>query len=168
MKEHERREPPVASDEKEMALGIWNLMRDTLVWKLDGLTFEQATTPHPPSTITLPGIVKHLTHVEQNYLHRRVLGSEPPARWNSADFDAFWAIGPDESIESIVAGYLETGKQFDEAIRAHDLDELVKDPELAALGVQIRRLVFDLIEEVSRHCGHADLIRESIDGATGE
>lgn len=165
---------PVAGDEAATLLGALDRNRATFAWKVGGLSAEQMRTTLAPSTMTIAGLVKHLALVEDFYF---TLGLEAwmPAPWDGVDWDATpdwpWESALDDSPEQLhelwraavvrsraaVAGALARG-DLGQVVRHSDWDE----------SPNLRRTVVDLIEEYARHTGHADLIRESIDGLVGE
>jgi uncharacterized damage-inducible protein DinB len=172
----DRTDPPVAAGEADTLLGFLNYQRDTLRWKCSGLTAAQLATSVPPTTMTLGGLLKHMAVVEAGWLNQYFAGGAAKPSW----FDDLDHDDPDWSFTSAVAA---TPEQlfawFDESIVVSDrvIAEALVGPEgLAALSEQeddgqrtsLRWIVCHLIEEYARHNGHADLIRESIDGATGE
>jgi uncharacterized damage-inducible protein DinB len=146
--------------------------------KCAGLTRAQLAQPLPPSDMTLGGMMKHLAVVDQSWLEDDFAGRGlmPPfdtVDWE-ADEDWEWHTARDDTPEELLA-------LFDEAVRRSDavLDEALAPggPGLDGLSVRedyergrfsLRWIVLHLIEEYARHNGHADLIRESIDGRTGQ
>jgi uncharacterized damage-inducible protein DinB len=173
----ERVDPPLASGEGETLLAFLDYHRDTLRQKTEGLSAEQLRATLPPSTMTLGGLLKHLALVEDNWFSVVLMGNEDAEPWRDADWDADrdweWHSAADDSPE-------ELRRLFDEACAASDriLAEVMADDGLDRLSVResrreggrfsLRWIVVHMIEEYARHNGHADLIRESIDGATGE
>jgi len=147
--------------------------RLTLQMKCEGLDAEQlARRSVPPSTLSLLGLVRHLAQVEHHWF-RRVLQGHRDEPWlfirdGDRDADFGGAVGEDEVVEEAFA-----------ALRAQiaDADEWFVRLEEADLGrevphhdrvVSIRDVLVHMIEEYARHCGHADLLRECIDGRTGQ
>ena len=172
----DRIDPPTASDEAATLLGFLNYQRDTLRWKCTGLTTLQLSTPVAPTTLTLGGLLKHLAVVEAGWLNQFFGGGVAKPSW----FEELDQNDPDWSLTSATGT---TPEQlfawFDESIAVSDqviADALDGPHGLAALSegrddgkrISLRWIVCHLIEEYARHNGHADLIRESIDGATGE
>lgn len=168
MNEHERREPPHSGSEKQMLVGFLDFLRDTMVWKLDGLTREQAITPLSPSGLTLLGIVNHLTDVEASWFRETFLGEDLKYTIPDDDPGMMWRIEPGESVEGILTNYRTTCEASNAIIAQHDLSETIARFTEGWDDVQLRWVVTHMIEETGRHCGHADLIREAIDGAVGE
>ena len=145
--------------------------REALLWKLDGLPDYDVRRPLTPTGTNLLGLVKHLAGVELWYFgdafgrspHERPW-SEDDAR-NNADF---WATA-DESREQIVGMYRRAWAHADETIRALDLDAVGYVPWWPAdrSEVTLHQILVHLVAETNRHAGHADLVRELIDGAAG-
>ncbi|WP_237111859.1 DinB family protein [Nocardioides sp. WS12] len=164
------------SDEAATLLGFLNYQRDTLRWKCSGLTIEQLSTSMAPTTMTLAGLVKHLAVVESGWLNQFFAGGVTKPSW-------FDELDPDDRNWSFTSATGATPDQlfawFDESIAVSDrvIADAMAGPEgLAALSaeaddgnrISLRWIVCHLIEEYARHNGHADLLRESIDGTTGE
>jgi uncharacterized damage-inducible protein DinB len=152
-------------DERSVLLGYLAYHRAVLARKLDGLTDEQARRAAiPPSGLTLLGLIRHMTDVER-WWFRRVLVAEgvPPL----FDMDEEWALPPDATAADALAAYWAEIEAVDRRLSVTDMDAISSgDPE----GGQhtLRRTIVHMIEEYARHCGHADLLREVIDGTTGD
>ncbi len=164
-----RPEPPPRGDERATLLGFLDFLRATIEFKLEGLEDEQVRRPSvPPSTMTLLGLVKHLTAVERHWFQYVFLGDDVPPSWNREDPDADWRIEPHETTAGILDAYRAQAEISSGIAREHDLDE----PQRRTLHhhdvVRLRWILTHMIEETGRHAGHADLLREAIDGRTGE
>ena len=169
----ERTDPPADADEAATLRGFLTYQRDTLRLKTDGLTAAQLAATHAPSTMTLGGLLKHLALVEDWWLSCVLLGRQYAEPFRSVDWDADpdweWHTAVDDSPEELRA-------LFDRFVDASDatLDAVTDWGVLSQRSgpqgetFSLRWIVAHLIEEYARHNGHADLIRESIDGATGE
>ena len=149
--------------EKEVLLAFLDLQRDVVVWKLDGLTEDQLRQrPLTPSGLYLLGLVKHLAGVEQYYLCA-IFGrpAEPFSLAASDDLE----LEEGDTTESVLAYYRRARTASDRSITELDLDATAT----TWLGdtVSFRWAILHVIEETTRHAGHADLIREHIDGTTG-
>ena len=173
----ERIDPPLATDEATTLLAFLDYHRDTVRMKTDGLTQEQLAQPLAPSNLTLGGLLKHLALDEASWfgevLHGRPMGDP----WDSVDWDADpdWEFrtAADDSPEQLRA-------LFDAAVEQsrRNIDEALADGGLDQLSVTLDRkenqrfslrwILLHLIEEYARHNGHADYLREAIDGVTGE
>jgi hypothetical protein len=175
----DRTDPPLVGTEAEVLVGFLDFHRDTLRIKVDGLDADQLATRLAPSTMTLGGMVKHLAFVE-DWWFNQVLADNPAAKiW--ADVD--WASDADWDWNSAVQDSPEELRSlFDEAVATsdrirdkaltspHGLETLSKrrssrDPDRV---YSLRWILVHMVEEYARHSGHADVIRESIDGQVGE
>lgn len=163
-----RPEPPLSSTEKEMLLGFLDFLRGTIVCKLDGLSEAQARQTHPPSTMSLIAIAQHLTYVERYWFRQIFNGEDIEAPWTEADPDADWRISGDTTVANVISGYREERTLCDQIVDAASLDDHARGDRSPDSPRQLRWILTHMIEETARHCGHADLIRESIDGQTGE
>ncbi|MGC4105264.1 MAG: DinB family protein [Thermomicrobiales bacterium] len=169
MQDCQRTDPPLAGDEKASLLGFLNYQRDTLLCKLAGLDDEQVRRPHIPSGLTLLGLVKHLTDVERSWFRETVDGEDLAHLWDDADPQRYWRIEPDDTTEGIIAGYREEIARANAIVAEADLGARVRGKVTPSHhDLTIRWVVLHMIEETARHLGHADLIREAIDGETGE
>lgn len=129
------------------------------------------------STITLGGLLKHLALVEADYFIHRLHGRDPGPPWNSVDWDSDpnweWESAAQDSPEYLMSLWQDavarSRSAVAEALARGGLDQLVKGiTNDRGESPSLRRVLIDLIEEYSRHTGHADLIRESVDGLVGE
>jgi uncharacterized damage-inducible protein DinB len=168
MQPDNRPEPPHAGTEKEMLLGFLDFLRATILWKADGLTDEELRRPHDPSGLTLLGLIKHLAYVERSWFQHRFLGAEVEFPWTKEDPDADWRIAPDDTTQAIRDLYRQEIDIANRVIAEHDLDAPARHVRPSHEGLQLRWIVTHMIEETARHCGHADFMREAIDGQTGE
>jgi uncharacterized damage-inducible protein DinB len=145
--------------------------REALLWKLDGLSDYDARRPLTPTGTNLLGLIKHLAGVELWYFGD-AFGRPPRERPWSAD-DArnnadFWATA-DESRDHVVGMYRRAWAHADETIQALDLDAVGHVPWWPAdrSAVTLHQILVHVVAETNRHAGHADLVRELIDGAAG-
>ena len=161
----DRTEPPADADERALLTGWLEFHRATLARKCDGLTEEQLRScPVPPSSLSLIGLMRHLTEVERLYLRHGFAGEVPtPLQYVSneepeGDFD----------VLDDVRGSLDAWREHVVANRAH----VAAAPDLDARGVRspetLRWVLAKVGQEYARHNGHADLLRQVLDGATGE
>ena len=174
----ERRDPPLRAGEAETVLAFLDYHRDTLRRKVDGLDAAQLGRPLPPSTMTLGGLVKHLTLVEENWFSRVLEGNPYGEPWASVawddDPDWEWRTGAGDGPDALLAAYEETVTRMDRHIAAalgrDGLDALSVRKSRHGEGGQfsLRWILLHMVEEYARHNGHADLLRESIDGEVGE
>lgn len=163
MPEHpdNRNSPVVVDGEIETSLAFLGYQRDSVTNKLGGLTEEQARRVLVPSGTSLLGLVRHLTTVEVYWLQRRFAGL-PITR--TGDGDGF-SLAPDDTIASLLRGYQEATRRSDDIITA------AGDPEqplaLGTHGLTLRWVLAHVTGETARHAGHADILRELLDGSTG-
>lgn len=162
-----------SGDERATLLSFLDRHRDVLRRKCSGLTPAQLDTPHPPSTMTLGGMVKHLAYVENWWSTGVFLDRKPSEPWASVDWKADgdwdWHSAAGDSPEELWALYDAEVAAADRIYAAARLDDLAgRAHHHAAAGrPNLRWILVHLIEEYARHNGHADLIRESIDGQVG-
>jgi hypothetical protein len=167
-------ELPVAGSEIDTLLGALDRNRRTFAWKCFGLSAEEMRRTLSPSTMTLAGLVKHLALVEDYYFSLG-LGQVMPSPWVDVDFDADpdweWTSSVDDSPEELKALWEVAVGRSRAAVAAILADGGVDQRVRWTEGDErpnVRRTLVDMIEEYARHTGHADLIRESVDGLVGE
>jgi len=165
----ERTEPSLTANERDMLDGWLDYHRATLAWKCEGLSDDQLRERAlPPSGLSLLGLVRHLAEVERGWLLRRVGGQDLPWLYcTEAHLDGDF----DDVADADVAEAFATWRQQCEQARAiaaavPSLDDTFegRDQQLYSL----RWIMSHMVEEYARHNGHADLLRERIDGATGD
>ncbi|MFC7327682.1 DinB family protein [Marinactinospora rubrisoli] len=161
--------PPTIADERTMLEGWLEFQRGTLAMKCAGLDDAQLREAAvPPSRITLLGLVRHMAEVERNWFRRILLGVEiaPIHGRDLSGIDGgFDLAGADGIDEALAVWRAEIAVGAENAAKL-SLDDTVPLPELGA-DISLRWIYLHLIEEYARHNGHADLIRERIDGRTG-
>jgi hypothetical protein len=129
-----------------------------------------------PSAVTLGGLLKHLALVEDDYFSVRLLGRERAAPWNTVDWradpDWEWRTAANDSPEQLYAlwedAVARSRSALADALANGGLDQPIRQTWPDGQTPSLRRTLIDLIEEYARHVGHADLIRESVDGLVGE
>lgn len=169
-------EPPVAGNETDTLLGSLERQRATFAWKCGGLDAAGLRATLGPSTMTLGGLLKHLALIEDHYFSVRLLGRAPAAPWNAVDWDADpdweWRTAADDSPEQLYALWQDAVARSRAAVRealaGGGVDQPIRHTWPDGRTPILRRMLVDLIEEYARHVGHADLIRESVDGLVGE
>ena len=166
----DRRDPPYLASEKTMLAAFLDYHRDTLLWKVDGLADADLRRQMTPSGMTLLGLVKHIAYVERWWFQAVFQGKDVDFPWTDADPDADWRVGPDESVATILDLYREEVDSSRGILSDAELDDSARRPRTRPPGQEqtLRWIVLHMIEETARHNGHADLMREAIDGATGE
>ena len=169
----ERTRVPFAADESATLLAFLNWHRDTLRMKTEGLDAEQLDATLPPSDMTLGGMVKHLAYVEDWWFGVNFAGRPPAAPFDDVDWDADadwdWhsASGaPYEELRALFDRFVEVSDQIITGAASLDETAARRHPKTGE-GLSLRWIVVHMIEEYARHDGHADLIRQSIDGSTG-
>jgi hypothetical protein len=161
-----RTRPPTAGDERETLTGLLDFLRATVVHKVAALIDEQAfSRPVRASQLTPGGLVKHLTGVERFWFSIDFAGLDVPWPWPDEDPHGNFAILPGDTLGEIVAGYVAECERSRQAIAGYALDDLARGE---GMSFNLRYALAHMIEETARHCGHLDLLRESIDGQTGE
>jgi uncharacterized damage-inducible protein DinB len=170
----ERREPRLMSNEHAMVEEFLDYQRATFLCKIAGLTKAQLAQPLSPSPLTLAGLTKHLAYVEDSWFHIRFLGHAVPGQWA----DAPWSDDPDWEFHSAPDDEPSELIELYESACARSRLAFASAASLEAESVEVDRktggkfslrwIMLHLIEETARHNGHADLLREAIDGATGE
>ena len=164
---YERTVVPFVGDERT-SLGAWlDSQRETILWKIDGLDDEQLRRVMVPSGLTLLGLVKHLTAVEHGWFVVNFAATGEPHMFESDDDpDLDMHVQPGETTQEIIEGYRRACERSREIYAAADsLDATFTHSRRGTMG--LRWLMNHMIEETARHAGHADIMRELIDGATG-
>src|SRR6185312_13479668 len=169
-------EPPFAGTETEHVLGSLERMRVTFRWKADALDAEQLRTRLPPSSLTVGGLLKHLA-VQEDYASAvKIAGGDMPSTWddNGWDGDDDWEFtsaaqqSPAELYATYDAAVARSraiiGAAVEDRGLGGDSGVTIDDGTKAS----VRRILFDLLEEYARHTGHLDLVREAVDGRSGE
>jgi uncharacterized damage-inducible protein DinB len=165
--------PPLPPDvanpegERETLQGFLDHYRVVIVRKVAGLSLEDATRRVVASDSTLLGIVKHLGYVERGWFQSGIGGQVFEVPWTDEDPDADFRIEPGETVESVVAWYQEQCERAREIVANTSLDRLEVRVRSAPQR-SLRCILVHMIEETARHAGHMDIIREQIDGVTGD
>jgi hypothetical protein len=170
------RDPPIAGTEIGQVLGSLERQRAIFAWKTGGLDAAGLRKQHPPTSMTLGGLIKHLAAVEDTHFARLLLAAPPGPPWDAVDWDADpdweWHTAAGDSAEELYAlwraAVTRSRVVVELALADNGLDTLGKFVGPGGQRPSLRRILFDLIEEYARHIGHADLIRESVDGLVGE
>jgi uncharacterized damage-inducible protein DinB len=140
--------------------------RDAVVWKLSGLSDEQLRTALVPSGTTPLGLVKHLAAVEYGWFCETFGAPTEPLPFDESDNEADLRVEEGESTADILAFYQRARTAADAVIAEHDLDFAGK-PWTGA-PVSLRWVLVHMVEETARHAGHIDILRELLDGMTGD
>jgi uncharacterized damage-inducible protein DinB len=152
-------------DERAVLLGYLAYHRAVLARKVEALTDEEARrVACPPSALTLLGLIRHMTDVERWWFRRVLLAEDIPGLF---DDEEEWRVPNDATVADALGAYWDEIAVADGYLAAASMDDRTRggpDPGQHAL----RRTIVHMIEEYARHCGHADLLREAIDGTTGD
>ena len=165
-------DPALAGDESTTLANFLDFFRSVLIRKGDGMTREQLAAPAAASTLTIGRLIRHMTLVDSHWFEQAFAGRREPEPWASADWDA------DRDWEMSTADGMSFGDLRMDFERACDLSRsIVRGAEslndLATVEdhgrqVSLRWIMVHMIEEYARHCGHADLIAEAVDGRLGD
>ncbi|MCU1605678.1 MAG: hypothetical protein JWP46_2143 [Modestobacter sp.] len=173
--EQGRPEPPLAADETDTLLGFLEYQRATLAWKCAGLDAAGLSATVTASPMTLGGMLTHLAYVEDYWFSRRLNGRDPEPPWDTVDWqDPVWDgdSAADHSPEQLHALWQDAVARsrslVAEALADGGLERPAQQAWPDGSSPSLRWIVVHMIEEYARHNGHADLLRESVDGLTGE
>jgi uncharacterized damage-inducible protein DinB len=168
--------PSVARTEVESLLSVLERNRRTFAWKTSGLDAKGLRATTAASSMTLGGLIKHMALVEADWLAVKLAGEHHGAPWDMADFDADpdweWRTGALDSPEDVYAVWRAAVERSREVVA-----EVIKDRGLDGPASfswpnggtpTVRTMLLDMIEEYARHTGHADILREAVDGRDGE
>ena len=169
-------EPPLAGTETEHLVGALDRLRTTFRWKAGHLDAAGLQAGVGPSALTLGGLLKHLALIEDFYFTTKLSGEPLGEPWETTyrDDDPDWEFtsAADDTPDELYAlwdGAVERSRaRLNAALANGGLDQLVAAGKDDGRQASLRRLVCDLIEEYGRHTGHADLLREAVDGLVGE
>ena len=170
------REPPVAGSEFDTLVGSLERQRRTLAWKCAGLDAAGLRATIAASSLSLGGLLKHLALVEDDVLSQKLLGNPPASPWDEVDRDADpdweWRTAAEDTPEQLTALWRESVARsrahVRKALQEGGLGGPAAYTSRSGEHPSLRRLLADLVEEYARHVGHADLLRESVDGRVGE
>jgi uncharacterized damage-inducible protein DinB len=171
-----RPEPPLTSDETETLVGFLEFQRATFAWKCSSLDAAGLKATVGASTMTLGGMLKHLAYYEDHWFSHRMRGNERQAVWNDdhwqTDPDWEWNSAAEDSPEELHTLWQDAVSRsrelLSETLAAGGPDQLARRCLPDGRMPSVRWIVIHMIEEYARHNGHADLIRESVDGLVGE
>ena len=161
--------PEVApGTERACLCNFLDYQREALIDKLQGLTDEQARMSPTASSLSLLSLTKHSAIWERRWFQIIVAGRRFPGEWpevQSEQADTTFQLTDEDTIETVVADYREQIAASQEILSSFDLDAPCASPEMA--NENLRWVAVHMIEETARHAGHADIIRETIDGTRG-
>jgi hypothetical protein len=169
-------EPPLAGSEEAQLIGALERLRTTFRWKADGLDAAGLGQRTAKSSLTLGGLLKHLALVEDHQFGAKYDGTPLGEPWAAVDWDADpdwdFRTAADDPPEALYAQWDDAVERSRQRLAAALARDGGLDQPVAAGGegarASLRRLVTDLVEEYGRHTGHADLLREAVDGLSGE
>jgi hypothetical protein len=169
-------EPPVAGTEAEHLIGALERLRATFRWKADGLDEAGLQARIGASALSIGRLLKHLAFVEDYTFTIKMRGAAPGEPWQSVDWDAHpeWPFtsAEDDTPEQLYAlwdaAVDRSRARLADALAEGGPDQLVDVSNEEGQHASLRRVICDLIEEYGRHTGHADLLREAVDGLVGE
>lgn len=162
-------------NERDTLLGFLTYYRNVLIDKCNGLSDEQArTTSVPPSDLSLMGLIRHMAEVERGWFRRTLVAEKVEPLWYgdahpTGDPDGDIHVSSADTLSDSIAHLRAEISVADVNLAKVMLDDLAATGARAESGIpNVRWIVVHMIEEYARHCGHADLIRETIDGAKSE
>lgn len=162
----ERPYPPRSGDEKTILTSYLDWYREALLIKVDGLSDAEMKRGLVPSETTLFGIVHHLAYVERWWFQDVFAGRIVDYPWTDEDPDADWHVEGSIPAEEAIALYRRECEINRQIVANANLEDLAEHEKFR--DMMLRRIVVHMIEETARHVGHADILRELIDGATGD
>ena len=174
--EQGRSQPPLAADEIATLLGFLDYQRATLAWKCAGLDGTGLRATVAASSMTLGGLLKHLAYVEDSWFSRWLHGRDPEPPWDTVDWTADrdweWHSAADDSPGQLLTLWQDAVARsrslVTDALADGGLEQLSQRSWPDGRSPSLRWILCHMIEEYARHNGHADLLRESVDGLTGE
>lgn len=171
-----RPEPPVAADETATLVRFLDFLRATLAWKCGALDAAGLRVTAAASSMTLGGLLKHLAYVEDHWFSYFLHGRDRASPWAEVNWDTDpdwdWHSAAEDTPEQLFALWQDTVARsralVAKALADGDLGQSARRRWSDGRAPSLRWILVHLIEEYARHNGHADLIRESVDGLTGE
>jgi uncharacterized damage-inducible protein DinB len=164
----ERTVPPVTGPEREMLRAFLDFHRDTLAMKCEGLSDDQLREQSsPPSTLSLLGLVRHMAEVERTWFRRVINGEDVPLVWSdSGDYQVAYDVSTASGADAFRAwrDEVEHSRRIERAAESLDVTGYQQRWDE---DVSLRLVMYHLMHEYARHNGHADLLREAIDGTVG-
>jgi len=154
--------------EREALEGFLDAQREAMIRKIEGLDDATARKAPTASVLSLLGIVKHCGLWERRWLQVVVAGRRFPGQWPEGDYTGMaedFVVDEDDTVEQWVAYYREQIEQSRAVAASMDLDTPVARTDI--IQCNLRHVLFHMIEETARHAGHADIIRETLDGSRG-
>jgi uncharacterized damage-inducible protein DinB len=159
-------DPEYLGAEREQLTVFLDYQRGVMLRKVANLDDALLRTPGTPSDVTLLGILKHLAYVERYWFRSVFSGEDVTFPWTAEDPDADWRAEPEDTVQEIAALYRDEIERAHAIVAAASLDDTCIDGR--GRTNDLRGIMIHMIEETARHLGHADVIREALDGATGD
>jgi uncharacterized damage-inducible protein DinB len=174
--DHGRVDPPIHGDEAAVLLGYLDYQRKTLAWKCGGLDTAALTATTAASSLTLGGLLKHMAYVEDRWFSIMLHANPPAPPWDTVDWEADndwdWHSAASDSPAELLAlwqaAVARSRELTDQFLAAGDMSTPATGSWPDGRSPSLRWIVVHMIEEYARHNGHADFLRESVDGQTGE
>lgn len=159
-------QPDSIGSERQVLEAFLDFHRQVLVSKVDGISENEARRRRVPSKTTLAGLIKHMIGVERGWF-QEVLGGRNPQDIgpNVGGGEESWDLAENETVSSLIKEYEQTCEQSRQTAARFALDDAVPEPDMGQ--VSLRWIYVHMIEESARHVGHADILREQTDGASG-
>lgn len=156
-------------DRREVLLGYLDHFRGVAAAKVRGLDETAARTSSVPSGWSPLELVNHLVHIERRWLDWGFEGAAVPDPW-ADEVDGRWRVEAGRSVANVLESLRERGSRTRAVVLAHDLDEVgaPSDRWDGAPPATLERVLLHLLQEYARHVGHLDVVRELVDGTTGE
>jgi hypothetical protein len=162
----ERPYPPLAADEQATLTGFLDYVRGTVVVKARGLHDDDGARRLLPSPTSVSGIVRHLTQVERSWFHDDIDGdTDGPWARERRNRDWEFGVSAEDSLKDLVRDYEAACGESREVLSRYGLDDPCRG---TSTEHNVRWVVVHMIEETARHCGHLDILREMLDGDTGQ
>ena len=159
-------QPASTGSERHVLEAFLDFHRQVLVSKVDGISENEARSRHVPSKTTLAGLIKHMIGVERAWFQEVLAGRKPEDIGpNVGGGEESWDLAKNETVTSLIKEYEQTCEQSRQTAARFALDDAVPEPDMGQ--VSLRWIYVHMIEETARHVGHADILREQTDGASG-
>jgi uncharacterized damage-inducible protein DinB len=163
--------PKPHDDEKTLLLAFVAQQRELLATAAHGLTDEQARATPTASSFSVGGLIKHVTEMERSWVDATLPRTRHTVEEAAARYESDMVMGPDDTLDSLLADLAAAGAETEELLADIPLDRPVPVPDEPwypndVEAWSVRFVLLHLVEEIARHAGHADIIREHVDGAT--
>src|SRR5687767_13172396 len=155
-------------DEHDTLVGFLDWYRAVIERKVEGLSLEDATRAFTPSGLSPLGVVQHLAYVERSWFRKRLAGEAVEVLHQGDDNAVQFELDPGTSVESVLAFYRDECERSRAIVAGAALHDVSVDAHPVYGQVTLRWILVHMIEETARHAGHLDLMREQIDGQTGD